>query len=701
MKIKTTKNKSNSNLPLSLGEGARGVRPLCTSLLLLLLFVVQGLHAQRQHILLNNDWNFRFSHQVQFDTRRVDIPHTWNAQDALAGKTDYKRGIGNYEKSIYVRPEWKGKRLFLRFEGVNSIADVFINRKHIGEHRGGYAAFVFEITNQVKYGEKNSILVRANNGEQLDVMPLVGDFNFYGGIYRDVNLVITDAACISPLDYASPGVYLMQEAVSPEEAKVCAKVNLSNSGVTGNVELRVQVTDGAKTICNESRTINLQQGADLQEELPINIKKPHLWNGRQDPFMYQVNVTLHKDGKQIDCVKQPLGLRFYHTDPDKGFFLNGKHLPLQGVCRHQDRAEVGNALRAQHHEEDTELMLEMGVNAIRLAHYHQATYMYDLMDKTGIVTWAEIPFVGPGGYADKGFVDLPAFRANGKEQLIELIRQNYNHPSICFWGMFNELKEAGDNPVEYVKELNALSKKEDPTRPTTSASNQGGDLNFITDNIAWNRYDGWYGSTPKTLAQFLDATHQKYPQLCIGISEYGAGASIYHQQDSLKQTVPTAWWHPENWQTYYHMENWKIIHERPFVWGTFVWNMFDFGAAHRTEGDRPGINDKGLVTFDRKVKKDSYYFYKANWNKQEPMIYLAEKRCKLRQQPEQTFMAFTTAPEAELFVNGVSIGKQKADTYATVVWKGVKLQEGENIIRVVTSGKKPLSDEVTVAFRQE
>ena len=417
--------------------------------------------------------------------------------------------------------------------------------------------------------------------------------------------------------------------------------------------------------------------------------------------MYQVSISLHKDGKQIDSVTQPLGLRYYHTDPDKGFFLNGKHLPLHGVCRHQDRAEVGNALRPQHHEEDVALMREMGVNAIRLAHYPQATYMYDLMDKHGIVTWAEIPFVGPGGYADKGFVDQASFRENGKQQLIELIRQHYNHPSICFWGLFNELKEVGDNPVEYVKELNVLAKQEDPTRPTTSASNQGGNLNFITENIAWNRYDGWYGSTPKTLATFLDRTHKKHPELRIGISEYGAGASIYHQQDSLKQPSASGWWHPENWQTYYHMENWKIIAERPFVWGTFVWNMFDFGAAHRTEGDRPGINDKGLVTFDRKVRKDAFYFYKANWNKQEPMIYLAEKRCRLRYQPEQTFMAFTTAPEAELFVNGISCGKQKADTYSTVVWKNVKLTSGENIIRVTTPGKKPLTDEVTVEYKED
>ncbi|MBP6066323.1 glycoside hydrolase family 2 TIM barrel-domain containing protein [Bacteroides sp.] len=667
-------------------------------LLICFLLGTLSVSAQRQEMLLNDNWAFRFSHQVQQHTQRVDLPHTWNAQDALSGKIDYKRGIGNYEKMLYVRPEWKGKRLFLRFDGVNSVANLFINRKHVGEHRGGYAAFVFEITDQVTYGATNSVLVRANNAEQLDVMPLVGDFNFYGGIYRDVHLVITESACISPLDHGSPGVYLVQQAVSAQEAQVAVKVNLNNGAAGQEVELRVQVADGSKIITQQHRNLSLAQGSAIQTEVPVTIKKPHLWNGRQDPFMYQVTVSLFKEGKEIDCVKQPLGLRYFHTDPDKGFFLNGRHLPLHGVCRHQDRAELGNALRPEHHEEDVALMLEMGVNATRLAHYPQASYVYDLMDKHGIVTWAEIPFIGPGGYADKGFVDQPSFRANGKLQLIELIRQHYNHPSICFWGLFNELKELGDNPVEYVKELDALAKQEDPTRPTTSASNQGGDLNFITENIAWNRYDGWYGSTPQTLATFLDQTHAKHPQLRIGVSEYGAGASIYHQQDSLKQPAPAGWWHPENWQTYYHMENWKIIAQRPFVWGTFVWNMFDFGAAHRTEGDRPGINDKGLVTFDRKARKDAFYFYKANWNKQAPMLHLAEKRCLLRTQSEQTIMAFTTAPEVELFVNGVSQGKQQTDRFATVSWKGVRMQPGENLIRVVTPGKPSLSDQVTVTY---
>lgn len=661
------------------------------------LFMLYGMSmfAQRQDILLNNDWNFRFSHQVQKGTEvRVDLPHTWNAQDALSGKIDYKRGIGNYEKNLFIRPEWKGKRLFIRFEGVNNIADVFINRRHIGEHRGGYGAFIFEITGKVEYGKENSILVRVNNGEQLDIMPLVGDFNFYGGIYRDVHLLITDETCISPLDYASPGVRLIQDSVSHRYAKVRAIVDLSN-GSSGNqeVELNVRLLDGQRVVKEGTKNVNLSGNEVMQQELTFEIDQPHLWNGRQDPFLYQAEVTLFRNGQMVDRVTQPLGLRFYRIDPDKGFFLNGKHLPLQGVCRHQDRSEVGNALRPQHHEEDVALMLEMGVNAVRLAHYPQATYFYDLMDKNGIIVWAEIPFVGPGGYNDKGFVDLPAFRANGKEQLKELIRQYYNHLSICVWGLFNELTELGDNPVEYIKELNVLAHQEDTTRPTTSASNQMGDLNFITDAIAWNRYDGWYGGTPADLGKWLDRMHKDHPEICIAISEYGAGASIYHQQDSLVKTVPTSWWHPENWQTYYHIENWKTISSRPYVWGSFVWNMFDFGAAHRTEGDRPGINDKGLVTFDRKVRKDAFYFYKANWNREEPMLYLTGKRNTVRTQRLQTITAFTNLSGAELFVNGKSYGKAIPDSYAILEWKNVELEPGENEIKVVSTNKKlPLSD---------
>lgn len=651
--------------------------------------------AQRENILINQDWNFRFSHQVNKNSsRRVDLPHTWNAQDALSGKPDYKRGIGNYDKKLFIRSEWKGKRLFLRFEGANCVSNVFINGKQIGEHRGGYGAFIFEITDKVNYGKNNTVLVRVNNGEQLDVMPLVGDFNFYGGIYRDVHLLVTEDICISPLDYASPGVYLFQQHVGEKQAAVLARINLSNGTEhPRQATLRLQVKEGDKVVYQADKKVTVAPHTSVQpEEMSFTLLNPRLWNGREDPFMYQTVITLVKDGKEIDKVEQPLELRYYATDADRGFFLNGKHLPLHGVCRHQEWAEVGNALRPMHHEEDTRLMLEMGVNAIRLAHYPQATYMYDLMDRNGIVTWAEIPFVGPGGYADKGFVDQPSFRKNGKEQLKEMIRQHFNHPSICFWGLFNELKENGDNPLEYIKELNVLAHQEDPTRPTTSASNQGGAINFITDNIAWNRYDGWYGATPATLASWLDKTHQAHPEIKIAISEYGAGASIYHQQDSLVQTSPGSWWHPENWQTEYHIQNWKIISERPYVWGSFVWNMFDFGAAHRTEGDRPGINDKGLVTHDRKVKKDAFYFYKANWNP-EPMVYIAGRRSVNRVKPVTEVQIFSNCAEVTLKVNGQIIKKMQPDGVKVCIFKDIRLKKGENNIEVsAKNGKRVITD---------
>lgn len=651
--------------------------------------------AQRENILINQDWNFRFSHQVDKNSsRRVDLPHTWNAQDALSGKPDYKRGIGNYDKKLFIRSEWKGKRLFLRFEGANCVSNVFINGKQIGEHRGGYGAFIFEITDKVNYGKDNTVLVRVNNGEQLDVMPLVGDFNFYGGIYRDVHLLVTEDICISPLDYASPGVYLFQQHVGEKQAAVLARINLSNGTEhPRQATLRLQVKEGDKVVYQADKKVTVAPHTSVQpEEMSFTLLNPRLWNGREDPFMYQTVITLVKDGKEIDKVEQPLGLRYYATDADRGFFLNGKHLPLHGVCRHQEWAEVGNALRPMHHEEDTRLMLEMGVNAIRLAHYPQATYMYDLMDRNGIVTWAEIPFVGPGGYADKGFVDQPSFRENGKEQLKEMIRQHFNHPSICFWGLFNELKENGDNPLEYIKELNVLAHQEDPTRPTTSASNQSGAINFITDNIAWNRYDGWYGATPATLASWLDKTHQAHPEIKIAISEYGAGASIYHQQDSLVQTSPGSWWHPENWQTEYHIQNWKIISERPYVWGSFVWNMFDFGAAHRTEGDRPGINDKGLVTHDRKVKKDAFYFYKANWNP-EPMVYIAGHRSVNRVKPVTEVQIFSNCAEVTLKVNGQIIKKMQPDGVKVCIFKDIRLKKGENNIEVsAKNGKRVITD---------
>ncbi|CCY15266.1 beta-galactosidase [Prevotella sp. CAG:755] len=663
-----------------------------------------GADAQRHDQLLNDNWQFRFGHQVEKGSAvRVDLPHTWNAQDALSGRTDYKRGLGHYERRLFVPADWKGQRLYLRFEGANSIADLFVNGRHAGQHRGGYGAFVFEITDFVNYGKANTLRVSVNNAETLELMPLVGDFNFYGGLYRDVHLVRTGPTCISLLDHGSSGIRLVQDSVSKDYAAIRALVALSNGSDTATqAEVLLRLLDSDREVAAQRLTLTLPPDSSVGGELPVSLRRPHLWDGRRDPFRYRAEVSLWRDGREVDRVEQPLGLRYYHIDPERGFFLNGRHVPLRGVCRHQDRSEVGNALRREHHDEDAAIMAEMGANAVRLAHYPQAEYFYDLMDRYGFIVWAEIPFVGPGGYSDEGFVNLPAFRQNGRQQLVELIRQHYNHPSIAVWGLFNELSMRGDDPVPYIKELNDLAHREDPTRLTVAASNTDGALNFVTDAMAWNRYDGWYGGTPAGLGQWLDHMHTTHPDLRIAISEYGAGASLYHQQDTLVKTVATSFWHPENWQTHYHMANWREISARPFVWGSFIWNLFDFGAAHRHEGDRVGINDKGLVTFDRRTRKDAFYFYKANWNKEVPLLYLAERRCTRRTRPVQTFMAFTNQPEAELFVNGTSCGHAKTDSLGTVRWNGVRLRPGQNEIRVVSGrGTHQLTDGYTCCLEAD
>lgn len=651
----------------------------------LLLLVAFTLSAQRKTKLINNNWKFTYGYEVKKGVfERIDLPHTWNATDANSGKPDYYRGLGNYEKELFVDSAWAGKRLFLKFYGVNTIANVFVNGKHIGEHRGGYTAFIFELTDKVDYGKNNTILVRVNNAPQLDIMPLLGDFNFYGGIYRNVELLITEKAVISPLDYASSGVYLTQKTVREENADVEALVKISNPENISGLQLGLKVKDGEETIHQTVLDLNSNQ---KEVRIPFTVDKPRLWNGVKDPFMYQVEVRLF-DGRGInDQVVQPLGLRFYYVDANNGFFLNGVHLALKGVCRHQDRALIGNALRKEHHDEDLLMMQEMGANSIRLSHYPNDPYVYNMLDKAGFIVWSEIPFVGPGGYRDKGFVDQASFRENGKMQLIEMIRQQYNHPSICFWGLYNELKTTGDNPIEYVKELQVLAQKEDPSRITTAASNtEDHRLHEITDLIAWNRYFGWYRGAPSDIGSWLDELHNDRPDFKIGLSEYGAGASAFHHENELIKPIAPGRWHPEKWQSHYHEEYWKVIKDRPYVWGSYIWNMFDFGAAHRSEGEVIGKNDKGLITFDRKIKKDAFYFYKANWNPDDKFVYITERRFVIRDEAETKVRVYSNCTEAELFINEKAYGKALGN-YGIIEWENVTLNPGENKIEVFGKDK--------------
>lgn len=656
-----------------------------------------GIQAQRQKMMLNEEWKFSLGFEVKKDEGTVvHLPHTWNDTDALGGNIDYYRGAANYEKTIHVNSSWLGKRLILRFLGVNLVSNVFVNGKHIGEHRGGYTAFAYDISDAVYYGQDNHVMVKVSNAAFLDVMPLVGDFNFYGGIYRDVELYVMEHDAISLLDYGSHGVYLFPKDITEKEAEIEAVVKLLGEGAN---ELSVQVLDAKEQlVVSQTQVLTVDQLVAGESRFSIHIPNPHLWNGLTDPYMYEVHIRLIRDQQVVDEVKQPLGIRYFHVDPDRGVFLNGKQLQLRGVCRHQDRPELGNALSSAHHREDTKLMREMGANALRMSHYPQAPYMYELMDQEGMVVWSEIPFVGPGGYRDKGYVDIASFKANGKLQLIEMIRQNMNHPSILFWGLFNELNEKGDHPLAYLEELEALAKREDPYRLTCAASNlDKAQINKVTDIIAWNKYYGWYSGSPRDIGAWADQMHTAMPNTPIGISEYGAGASLYHQQQQIEKTVPNSYWHPENWQTHFHENYWEQIDQRPYLWGSFVWNMFDFGAAHRTEGEKPGKNDKGIVSFDRKDKKDAFYFYKANWNLNDPMIYITERRLEQRINSKQTIKVYSNLRKVTLKVNGKNYSLSRKGAYGQFYFD-IELNPGKNII--IAQGSQ-IKDEITLTLKKE
>lgn len=629
--------------------------------------------SARDILPLNDGWRFRYGWNFAGPRwESVTLPHTWNTADAESAHP-YTRTLGIYKRSLKTRPEWAGKRVFLRFKGAATVADVQFNNVWLGQHRGGYTAFCYELTPHLPpAGKAAELRVRVSNAETSDVLPLAGDFNVFGGLYRGVELIVADPLCVFPLDHGSSGVRIRQDALTDAEARLTVTVALANP--TGQPQ-KVAVTVAGKTFEGT--------GVDAAA-IPVTIANPRRWDGVADPFLYTLTATVGKD-----AVTETFGVRDIRFDPDQGFFLNGRHIPLRGVCRHQEWEGKLSALGPEEHLRDVEIMREMGANAVRLAHYPQAKEIYDACDRAGLVVWAEIPFVGPGGYDDEGYVPSERLHENARQQLTEMIRQHGNHPSIVTWGLFNELRMA-PNPVPFLKELNALAKQEDPTRPTTGATNLGGDapLTFVTDLIAWNRYDGWYGGMPKNLGAFLDATHKKHPKLRIAISEYGAGASAKHHEEQIRKPNAGGMFHPEAWQTEYHILNWAELSKRPYVWGSFIWNLFDFAASHRTEGDRHGINDKGLVTHDRKTFKDAFYFYKANWRDDVPVLHLCEKRFAQRKADKIFVRAFSNVGPAELLVNGRSLGLAQPDALRVLTWKDVPLAPGDNQILLRTPDGK-------------
>jgi beta-galactosidase len=648
----------------------------------------------RQKIPLNNGWFFYYTYDVTNNAIKTEVtlPHTWDADVPAEGKIDYRREAGTYQKKLNAETSWKNKRLFLYFEGANSVADVFVNQHFVGEHCGGYTAFCIEITKYIHYDRDNLLTVQVSNAYRADVLPLAGDFNIYGGLHRPVSLIITNPDCITPLDYASPGVYITQQLVNTQQAKLSINTKLSTIGINKTLKVKTSIIDAKGQLV----TYKISRVRVSQEQISqsLLVSQPHLWNGIDDPYLYKASVELWGGKRLLDVVTQPIGFRSFKVDPNTGFFLNGKHLDLHGLGLHEDVQGRGSAFTKNDYEQDISLVKEIGANALRLTHYPHGQYLYDLCDQNGIILWSEIPLVGPGGYTGYGYAHLPDLENRARQMLIEMIRQNYNRPSICFWGLFNELKLNYDDPRPFLKTLNQLAKNEDGTRLTTCATFiDDNSFNQVSDLIAWNKYFGWYEGNFEDIGSWADATHKKFPNKPFAVSEYGAGASAITHMQNMAKPVPGSNYHPEEWQTLFHECNWEQLKKRPYIWGKFIWVLADFGSALRNEGDKPGINDKGLVTYDRKIKKDAFYFYKANWNTA-PMLYLTDKRNVERKQQQTEVKVFTNLREAELFVNGKSVGTKKKDDLNRVIWENVSLRKGMNEIHVIAkNGRNLLEDQ--------
>ena len=661
------------------------------------IFTLPADSRARENQLLTPGWRFQpdevpGAEKTGFDDRgwqTVSLPHNWGWQDAQAGKK-YYRGPGWYRRELVVTPE-NGKRYFLRFEAASLVANVYLNGKLLGEHRGGFGAFGLEITRQLSATGTNLLAVRVDNSKAPDIAPLEGDFSVYGGLYRPVHLIVTDAENFSLTDHGSPGVAWRQTSVTPTQATLDVTAQISN-GTTNKTPLKLtaRVVDAeGQTVAGSSQSLTLARSETAPYFLRVTVPQPHLWNGRKDPYLYRAILELRSpQDVLLDTVEQPLGLRYYSVDPDRGFFLNGQPYPLHGVNRHQDHADRGWAISEADMDQDIALLQELGAPGGRCAHYQHSDYFYSRCDQAGILVWAELPQVNI-------IRATPEFENTSRDQLLDLIRQNINHPAIFTWSLGNEIGGGSDDPHRELQDLNAVAHGEDPTRPTIEATMTDArpQMNQIPDLLGWNIYPGWYSGKKEDYGRMLDARRDTSKSGGFCVSEYGAGANAAQHEQNPQHPTPKGAWHPEEWQAEVHEAAWAALKQRPFVWGTFVWCMFDFAVSTRHEGGTPGLNDKGLVTRDRQTKKDAFYFYQANWS-EKPMIYITSRRFTERTNAVTDVKIYSNATEPELFLNGVSQGQRNDGVNGVFVWKNLTLAPGENKISArALAGGRPLTDE--------
>ncbi len=588
---------------------------------------------------LNKDWLFvkNTTDISRRDGEAVSLPHTWNATDGQDGGNDYFRGTCLYVKTLKKEELPAFDRYFLEFRGANSSADVYVNGKKLAHHDGGYSTFRVDITDET--ADETTLAVLVDNAPNETVYPQMADFTFYGGLYRDVNLICVNESHFDLSYYGGNGI-MVTPTVEGKDATVAVEVFLTNK------------KDGQKLVYTlydkEENAIASFEGEDTKASFTLS--DVHLWHGRRDPYLYCCEVELKEGDEVIDGVCTRFGCRSFKIDAERGFILNGEEYPLRGVSRHQDRLGIGNALLPEHHREDMDLILEVGATTIRLAHYQHDGYFYDLCDEKGLVIWAEIPYISK---------HMPGGRENTVSQMTELITQNYNHPSIVVWGLSNEISIAGsdDDLLENHRILNDLVHKMDKTRLTTIAAVSMCKMDDpylqIPDVVSYNHYFGWYGGDTSMNGPWFDKFHAMHPNIPIGCSEYGCEALNWHTSS------PRQGDYTEEYQAYYHEELIKQLFSRKYLWATHVWNMFDFGADARAEGGENGQNHKGLVTMDRKYKKDAFYAYKA-WLSDEPFVHVCGKRYVDRVEGVTRVTVYSNLPEVELFANGELVGKVTA-----------------------------------------
>ena len=573
----------------------------------------------------------------------VNLPHTWNAIDGQDGGNDLYRGTAFYAKTIDKIDLPQADRYFLEVKGANSSAAVYWNGKKIASHDGGYSTWRVDVTDVMDH--QNLIVFEVDNAPNDRVYPQHADFTFYGGLYRDVNLLAVSESHFDLEYYGCPGI-AVTPIVEGADAKVNVEVWVTNKKEAQNLVYTLKDAEG--NVVAEAKT------ADTKVD--FTIENAHLWNARKDPYLYSAEVALVEDDKELDKVATRFGCRSYQIDPNRGFILNGEEYPLRGVSRHQDRWGAGNALTKEMHKEDMDLIYEVGANTIRLAHYQHDQYFYDLCDEYGMVIWAEIPYIT---------THLLKGRENTIQQMKELIVQNYNHPSIVVWGLSNEINAVEGTPDDLDiqdnhKVLHALVHEMDKTRLTTmacvSTCSPDHPYTLTPDTISYNHYFGWYGGDVSEYGPWFDTFHEKHPNICVGVSEYGCEALNWHT------SKPGPGDYTEEYQAYYHEELIKQLFPRKYLWATQVWNMFDFGADARNEGGENGQNHKGLVTFDRKYKKDSFFAYKA-WLSDVPFVHIAGKRYVDRVEDVTQVTVYSNLPTVELFANGVSLGVKEAEDH--------------------------------------